>query len=62
MLSGVISLALGILVLARMSVTSMFFLGLVVGVNFVLDGAWHIALATQLHKIPKLAVHKPKAA
>jgi len=27
-----------------------------------MDGAWHIALATQLHKIPKLAVYKPKAA
>jgi uncharacterized membrane protein HdeD (DUF308 family) len=62
MLSGVISLALGILVLARMSVTSVFFLGLVVGVNFVLDGAWCIALATQLHKIPRLAVYTPKAA
>jgi uncharacterized membrane protein HdeD (DUF308 family) len=45
-----------------MSVTSVVFLGLVVGVNFVLDGAWCIALATQLHKIPKMAVYTPKAA
>lgn len=62
MLSGVISLAMGILVLAKMSETSVFFLGLVVGVNFVLDGAWYVALATQLHKIPKFGVYQPKAA
>lgn len=62
MLSGAISLVLGIVVLAKMSETSVFFLGLVVGVNFVLDGAWCIALATELNKLPKMAVYKPKAA
>ena len=62
MLSGVISLALGIFVLYRMQDTSVFFLGLVVGVDFVVDGISFIAFATALHKIPKLTVYTPKAA
>ena len=62
MLSGVISLALGIFVLYRMQDASVFFLGLVVGVDFVVDGISFIAFATELHKIPKLEVLKPKAA
>jgi len=62
MLSGVISIALGILVLYRMQNASVFFLGLVVGVDFVVDGISFVAFATQLHKIPKIAVYTPKAA
>jgi uncharacterized membrane protein HdeD (DUF308 family) len=62
MLSGVISLALGILVLAKMPVTSAFFLGLVVGVDFVMDGASFVALGTELHKLPDIAVYNSKAA
>jgi uncharacterized membrane protein HdeD (DUF308 family) len=62
MLSGVIALTLGIIVLAKMPVASVFFLGLVVGVNFVLDGTAFLALASALHKIPKIVVHTPKAA
>jgi len=62
MLSGVISLALGIFVLYRMQDASVFFLGLVVGVDFVVDGISFIAFATALHKIPKITVVTPKAA
>jgi len=62
MLSGVISLALGIFVLYRMQDASVFFLGLVVGVDFVVDGILFIAFATALHKIPKISVVTPKAA
>jgi uncharacterized membrane protein HdeD (DUF308 family) len=62
LLSGVISLALGIFVLYRMQDASVFFLGLVVGVGFVVDGISFIAFATELHKIPKFDVYKPKAA
>lgn len=62
MLSGVMSLALGILVLARMHEASVFFLGLVIGVSFLMDGAWFIALSADLHKIPQITVSKPKAA
>lgn len=62
MLSGVIALALGIFVLYRMQDASVFFLGLVVGAGFVVDGISFIAFATELHKIPKLEVLKPKAA
>ena len=62
MFSGVISLALGLVVLYRMQAASVFFLGLVVGVDFVVDGISFVAFATQLHKIPKIAVYTPKAA
>ena len=62
MLSGVISLALGIFVLYKMQDASVFFLGLVVGIDFVVDGVSFIAFATELHKIPKLEVYKAKAA
>jgi len=62
MLSGVISLALGILVLYKMQNASVFFLGLVVGIDLVLDGISFLAFATELHRIPKLTVYAPKAA
>jgi len=62
MLAGVISVALGIFVLYRMQDASVFFLGLVVGVDFVVDGISFIAFATALHKIPKISVVTPKAA
>src|SRR5271157_1491861 len=63
MLSGLISLALGIFVLYRMQDVSVFFLGLVVGVDFVVDGISFIAFSTALHTIPKIAVYNtPKAA
>jgi uncharacterized membrane protein HdeD (DUF308 family) len=62
LLSGVISLALGIFVLYRMQNASIFFLGLVVGVDFVVDGISFIAFGSELHKIPKFEVYKPKAA
>ena len=62
MLAGVISVALGIYVLYRMQDASVFFLGLVVGVDFVVDGISFIAFATALHKIPKISVVTPKAA
>lgn len=62
MLSGVVSLVLGIIVLARMQETSVFFLGLVVGVSFLMDGVSFIALATELHKLPQMTVYKSKAA
>ena len=64
MLAGVISLALGIFVLYRMQDASIFFLGLVVGVDFVVDGISFIAFATALHEIPKITTttYSPKAA
>jgi len=62
MLSGIISGVLGIFVLYKMQDASPFFLGLVVGVDFVVDGISFIAFATELHKIPKLTVYAPKAA
>jgi len=60
--SGVTSLVLGILVLAHMPVTSIFFLGIVVGVDLLTDGMAFVALGTQLHNLPKIDAYKASKA
>ena len=60
--SGIVSLVLGVVVLAHMPAMGVFFLGIVVGVNLLTDGIAFVALATQLHSIPKLESYKAKAA
>ena len=61
-LSGIVSLVLGVMVLAYMPVMSVFFLGIVVGANLVTDGIAFVALGTQLHSIPKIEPYKPSKA
>jgi len=61
--SGIVSLVLGVVVLAHLPVMTVFFLGIVVGVNLLTDGIAFVALGTQLHSIPKIEPFKaPKAA
>ena len=61
-LSGIVSLVLGVVVLAHMPIMSVFFVGTVVGVDLVTDGIAFVALGTQLHSLPKLESYKAKAA
>lgn len=61
-LSGIVSLVLGVVVLAHMPVMSVFFLGIVVGVDLVTDGIAFVALGTQLHSIPKIEPYKASKA
>ena len=61
-LSGFVSLVLGVVVLAHMPVMSVFFLGIVVGVDLLTDGIAFVALGTQLHSIPKIEPYKASKA
>ena len=60
--SGIVSLVLGVMVLAYMPVMSVFFLGIVVGANLLTDGIAFVALGTQLHSIPKIEPFKASKA
>ncbi len=62
LLSGIVSLVLGVVVLAHMPVMSVFFLGIVVGVDLLTDGIAFVALGTQLHSIPKIEPYKASKA
>ena len=60
--SGIVSLVLGVVVLAHLPVMTVFFLGIVVGVNLLTDGIAFVALGTQLHSIPKIEPFKASKA
>lgn len=49
--SGIVSLVLGIVLLAQMPVSSIWFIGFAIGVDLVFDGASLIGFATALHHI-----------
>jgi uncharacterized membrane protein HdeD (DUF308 family) len=51
-LSGVISVALGAFLIAQLPTTSLWFIGLAVGVDFIFDGASLIALGNALRGVP----------
>jgi len=56
--SGIVSLALGIMLLAQMPVSSVWFIGFAIGVDLICDGASLIGLATALHSLPEVAIGK----
>lgn len=58
--SGIVSLVLGIMLLAQMPVSSVWFIGFAIGVDLICDGASLIGFATAVHKLPDLAL--PRAA
>lgn len=60
-LSGVISLMLGVMLLAQMPVSSLWFIGFVIGVDMIFEGASLIGLASALHHIPDAAPYQRAA-
>jgi uncharacterized membrane protein HdeD (DUF308 family) len=56
--SGVVSLVLGIMLLAQMPVSSVWFIGFAIGVDLIVDGTSLIGFATAIHSLPKLALEK----
>jgi len=56
--SGVVSLALGIMLLAQMPVSSVWFIGFAIGVDLICDGASLIGFATAIHSLPEVALGK----
>ncbi len=57
--SGVISMALGIMLLAQMPVSSVWFLGFAIGVDLILDGVSLVAFATAMRHLPKIVGTRP---
>ncbi len=55
-LSGVVSLTLGIMLLAQMPVSSLWFVGFAIGVDLIFDGASLISFSTALHGATKVAL------
>ena len=58
--SGLLSLALGIMLLAQMPVSSVWFIGFAIGLDLIFDGASLISFAMALHSVTDLVL--PKAA
>jgi uncharacterized membrane protein HdeD (DUF308 family) len=51
-LSGVVSMVLGVWVLTQLPLASQFFIGIVVGVDFIFDGIASITLGTAVRNVP----------
>lgn len=60
--SGIVSVALGIMLLAQMPVSSIWFIGFAIGIDMIFDGASLVGLATAIHSFPKLTAGHAKAA
>jgi len=50
--SGIVSVALGIMLLMQLPASSLWFIGLAIGIEFIFDGASWIALGTALRRVP----------
>ena len=57
--SGIITFALGVILLAQLPASSTWFIGFAVGVDMIFDGASLLALASAVHKIPGLPSYRP---
>ena len=51
-LSGIISVALGVMLLVQLPVSSLWFIGLAIGIDFIFDGSAFIALGSALRRVP----------
>jgi len=56
--SGIVSIALGVLLLANWPAASTYFLGMVVGIDLILDGAGLIGFAAALRSLPELQIRR----
>lgn len=50
--SGIVSVALGVMLLMQLPVSSLWFIGFAIGIEFIFDGASFIALGNVLRKVP----------
>jgi len=60
--SGLISLALGIYLMAIWQTASTFFIGMIIGVDLIFDGASLVSFASALHSLPSASTPQRKAA
>ncbi|HET8889971.1 MAG TPA: HdeD family acid-resistance protein [Candidatus Angelobacter sp.] len=57
-LSGIVSVALGIMLMAQLPLSSIWFIGFAIGIDLIVDGASLIGLATAIHSVPQPAAYK----
>jgi uncharacterized membrane protein HdeD (DUF308 family) len=50
--SGIVSVALGVMLLTQLPTSSLWFIGMAIGIDFIFDGGWFIALGTALRAVP----------
>jgi uncharacterized membrane protein HdeD (DUF308 family) len=56
--SGIVSVALGVILLAQMPASSVWFIGFALGVDMIVDGASLVGFATAIHGLPALPVYR----
>ena len=50
--SGIVSVALGVMLLTQLPVSSIWFIGLAIGIDFIFDGVSFVALGTAVRSVP----------
>lgn len=55
---GIVSVALGILLLVQMPSSSVWFIGLAIGVDLIVDGSSLVGFATAIHTLPDVATYR----
>jgi len=55
--SGVVAVALGIMLLEQLPVSSVWFIGFAIGVDMILEGISLIGFATAIHKLPEVVAY-----
>jgi len=60
--SGIISLALGFMLLAQLPGSSIWFIGFAIGVDMILEGVSMVGLAIALRSAPQPVVYRDRAA
>lgn len=58
--SGIASCVLGVMLLASLPASSLWFLGLAIGIDMIFDGSSLISLAMAIHTLPKFGQFKPR--
>jgi uncharacterized membrane protein HdeD (DUF308 family) len=56
--SGIVSVGLGVMLLAQMPDSSVWFIGFALGVDMIVDGASLVGFATAIHGLPALPVYR----
>lgn len=56
--SGIVSVALGIMLLVQMPVSSIWFIGFAIGVDLIVDGASLVGFASAIRSVPALTAHE----
>lgn len=51
--SGIVSLVLGVAILGEMSVASLWFVGFAIGIDMIIEGASLVSLSSAMHHLPQ---------